>query len=474
MRAHGARRLVAILIGFLASVFPITAVGGSAGATTRDPVEIALIVPIIADSGDGLFLNATQLEAGASTGGEWSVLTEMAREHGLTVALDARIIASVDELGVDAPQSVITWLADVESRDPLHLAWGNPDLWALAVAGDRVFDAETVAELSGVSPKDLVVWPSGDVSRENSLRRLEEWGYSRALVSSSVATGGIDRALSDEVAPLLSLDSSLSAAAAADAVRASLTPNAVLTLPRNPGLFDAGRVAEIVDELSRLGVTFTDAATLSTQGNTALDDVGANPPLLAEALVAIDSDEELVAAITADRAELLGNRLRAVMVLSSDLTAPRFETAAQLFLNDTTWLSSVVSISIASEYTVLSNAADVPLSVSNNSDALVTVLVKVRATSAIVQVDTPVVAVTIEPRSNVRIEVPISTVANGRTMLVASLVSESGAAIGGEATLPVTVQAEWEAFTLGLFGAIVLTILVIGALRTIRRRRANI
>jgi hypothetical protein len=233
-------------------------------------------------------------------------------------------------------------------------------------------------------------------------------------------------------------------------------------------------VAEIVDELSKVGVTFTDAVTLSTQGNTALDDVGANPSLLAEALVAIDSDEELVAAITADRAELLGNRLRALMVLSSDLTAPRFETAAQLFLNDTTWLSSVVSISIASEYTVLSNAADVPLSVSNNSDALITVLVKVRATSAIVQVDTPVVAVTIEPRSNVRIEVPISTVANGRTMLVASLVSESGAAIGGEATLPVTVQAEWEAFTLGLFGAIVLTILVIGALRTIRRRRANI
>jgi hypothetical protein len=52
-------------------------------------------------------------------------------------------------------------------------------------------------------------------------------------------------------------------------------------------------------------------------------------------------------------------------------------------------------------------------------------------------------------------------------------VSESGEAIGGEVTLPVTVQAEWEAVTLVIFGGVVVTILAIGALRTVRRRRAD-
>ena len=472
MRAHGARGLVAILFALLTAAIPVGTTGTIAGATTSNPVEIGLIVPIIADAGDGFFLDADELDAAAAPGGEWFVLTEMAKNHGLTVVLDTRIVASIDELGLAVPESVSSWLAEVELLDPLHLPWGNPDLWALAIASERVFDAETVAALSGVSPRELVVWPSGDVSRKNSLRTLYEWGYSKALVSDSAGTGGISRALSDELAPLVSPDSTVSAAAGAESLRGSLSQNAVLTLPRNPESFDAKRAADVVDELSEMGVTFSTVAPTSTLDNVTLSDVGAVPPLLAEALEAVNSDEELVAAITADRDELLANRLRGVMVLSRDLSAPRFDTAAQLFVADTSWLSSVVSISLASEYTVLSNAADVPLSVSNNSDALVTVLVKVRATSAIVQVDTPIVAVTIEPRSNVRIEVPISTVANGRTMLVASLVSESGEAIGGEVTLPVTVQAEWEAVTLVIFGGVVVTILAIGARRTVRRRRA--
>lgn len=472
MRAHGARGLVAMLFALLTVAIPVGAAGPSADAATSNPVEIGLIVPIIADAGDGLFLDVDQLNAAASPGGEWFVLTEMAHKHGLTVVLDTRIVASIDELGLAVPETVSTWLTDVESLDPLHVAWGNPDLWALALAGDRVFDAETVADLSGVSPRELVAWPSADISRKNSLRTLYEWGYSKALVPDSAAAGGINRSLSDQLSSLVSRESTVSVEAAAESLSGSLSPSAVLTLPRNPELFEAARASDIIDELSRLGVTFSAVTPASTLDSVTLSDVGSVPPLLAEALEAVNSDEELVAAITADRAQLLGNRLRGVMVLSRDIAAPRFDAAAQTFLADTSWLSSVVSISLASEYTVLSNAADVPLSVSNNSDALVTVLVKVRATSAIVQVDTPVVAVTIEPRSNVRIEIPISTVANGRTMLVATLVSESGEAIGGAVTLPVTVQAEWEAVTLVIFGGVVVTILAIGALRTVRRRRA--
>ena len=271
---------------------------------------------------------------------------------------------------------------------------------------------------------------------------------------------------------LLAEDSPLTPVQAAAALRDELFAGAVLTLPRNPEAFAASRAVTIIDELAQSEVRFTEAMPALIPSSRQLSDVGSIPDLFRDALGALDSDEALVATMTNDRDELLSNRIRALSVLSSDLQSPRFDDAAQSFLVDTRWLSSVISISLASEYTVLSNAANVPLSVSNNSDATVTVTVKVRATSAIVQVDSPFQSITIEPRSNVRIEIPISTVANGRTMIIASLLSPSGVAVGDDVTLPVTVQAEWEAFTLVIFGGVVATIMVIGAIRTIGRRRA--
>jgi hypothetical protein len=472
VRAHGARGFTAVLSGFIvaAALFGLPPV--TAGASTTSPVEVALIVPIVADAGDGLFLTAGEMEAATAPSGEWALLTTTARVHNLTVALDTRIVESIDELGAAVPASVSSWLDSVLELDPLLLPYGNPDLWALSAAGDRDFGAATIAALSGVSPNELIVWPSEALYRADSLAVLKDSGYSKILISDAVSTGGFSRALSDNCELLLAEDSPLTPVQAAAALRDELFAGAVLTLPRNPEAFAASRAVTIIDELAQSEVRFTEAMPALIPSSRQLSDVGSIPDLFRDALGALDSDEALVATMTNDRDELLSNRIRALSVLSSDLQSPRFDDAAQSFLVDTRWLSSVISISLASEYTVLSNAANVPLSVSNNSDATVTVTVKVRATSAIVQVDSPFQSITIEPRSNVRIEIPISTVANGRTMIIASLLSPSGVAVGDDVTLPVTVQAEWEAFTLVIFGGVVATIMVIGAIRTIGRRRA--
>lgn len=465
------RRLKAHLSGFLGIAVLFAGVGAPAQAIYGDAIKVGLLVPIVAKAGDGLYLSASELETMTAPDGEWSILSETAQTHGLTIALDTRITASIDALGTLAPSAVEQWRDSVLETDPLLLPWGNADIWALSADGGWVFDAQLIGSLSDTDPLDLVAWPTGSVSRASSVSQARALGYSHLLVDSSVASGGIDYAASASLALAVSPLATTSAPADAVAVRSLLVDGTVIALPRNALDVSAERFAAVVDQLVFAGVTFVPVGATSTSLGSEPANSGAFPEALRDAIASLDGDSTLVEGITAEPELLLANRIRALCVLSNDVGSERFASAANTFMGDSTWLSSALFISLASEYTVLSNAADVPLSVSNNSDALVTVVVKVRATSAIVQVDTPSIAVTIEPRSNVRIEFPISTVANGRTMLVASLLTESGSTIGRDVTLPVTVQAEWEAFTLVFFGALVSSILVIGAIRTVRRRR---
>jgi hypothetical protein len=185
------------------------------------------------------------------------------------------------------------------------------------------------------------------------------------------------------------------------------------------------------------------------------------------------ADEARAATITDEPAALLASRVRSLAVTTSDLDPIVFESAAEAFIADRDWLSRLVSISLATEYTVLSNTADVPVSVSNDSGAAVTVEVRVRSTSGIVQVEKPSQSVTIEPRSNIRITVPMTAVTNGRTALVVSLMDPAGTAIGKPVSFPIEVQAQWEILTVVVFFGSVIVIMTIGILRTIRRRRAG-
>ena len=473
MRAHGTRRLMALLSGFLGIATLFAGAGAPAKALYGDEISVGVIVPIVAKAGNGLYLSASELETMTAPDGEWSILSESAQTHGLTVALDTRITASIDALGDLAPRDAIQWRDAVLEMDPLLLPWGNADVWGLNSTEGRTFDAALIGGLSDTNPLDLVVWPSSAVSRASSLSLARELGYSRILLDSSLVPGGIDSTASAGLGGAVSPLASTSPPADAAALASTLVDGSVVALPRNALDISAARFASIVNQWALYGVRFIPVSATSTVATSEPANSGATPETLRTAIAALDSDSVLVESITADPELLLANRIRSLCVLSNDIGAERFTEAATAFIGDSAWLSSALYISLASEYTVLSNAADVPLSVSNNSDALVTVVVKVRATSAIVHVDTPEISVTIEPRSNVRIEFPISTVANGRTMLVASLTTESGAAIGKDVTLPVTVQAEWEAFTLVFFGALVSSILVIGAIRTVRRRRGS-
>lgn len=457
-----------------ATIFGAVVVGVSAAGSVAAPTTtVSVLVPIVSDTGDGQLLGPDELESETSEDGDWTLLTDSATRHGFTVALDSRIVASITALGNDAPASAVDWLEDVTALDPLLLPWGNADIWALTPTTSTAFSATQFGELAGVESTDMVVWPSGSVIRGDSIMLTSTRGFSRVIVGDDVLAGGFDAQSSAILADAIAPDSTTHAQAGAVAVVAAHTSGSAIALPADPASLDAAKARDLLDSLARAGTRiarFIPVVVNST--HTPLRTVD-GPARLTELLEAIDADHERAALITDRPDELILDRVKSLAVVTRNVAAPEFESAASAYLADTNWLAGLVSISLATEYTVLSNTAEVPVSVSNDSLATVTIDVHVRSTSGIVQVEQPSQSVTIEPQSNVRITVPMTAVANGRTALVASLSDASGGAIGNPVTFPIEVQAQWEILTVVVFFGSVVVIMTIGILRTIRRRRVS-
>lgn len=461
LRFFGATVMAASLVAAVG--FPVSA------APTR---SLSVLVPIVADAGDGQLLSAEELEAETAPGGDWTLLTNSAIRHGFTLALDSRITASIAALGSDAPSSVTAWLDVVEALDPLVLPWGNSDVWALNRLGEGSMSAEQFGRIGGVDPAELVAWPSGAVVAADSVVATEQNGFNRLIVSESVLEGGYDSAASGALADAVSPDSSTTVRAGAAAVTAELDGSSTIVLPRSPEEIDVSNAIAILDQLVTPEVRVTRVVPIAVNSTRVPLTNVAGPELLGVIQETVAADEARAAAITDDIDALLTTRLRSLAVVARDFAPTTFEPAAETFINDADWLSRLISISLSTEYTVLSNQADVPVSVSNHSGATVTIDVRVRSTSGIVQVEKPTQSVTIEPRSNIRITVPMTAVANGRTALVASLVDPRGDAIGNPVPFPVEVQAQWEILTVIVFFGSVVVIMTIGILRTIRRRKS--
>ncbi|MEY4312573.1 MAG: hypothetical protein RLZZ319_82, partial [Actinomycetota bacterium] len=110
---------------------------------------------------------------------------------------------------------------------------------------------------------------------------------------------------------------------------------------------------------------------------------------------------------------------------------------------------------------------------NNSSTTDITVTVAVRSQTGNLHVTTARQKLTIPANSNAQVIVPVETVANGRTALIASLLTDEGIDVSGPIVLPVDIQAQWEGVTLVGFVALVGTIMGVGIARQIRDRRKN-
>ena len=126
---------------------------------------------------------------------------------------------------------------------------------------------------------------------------------------------------------------------------------------------------------------------------------------------------------------------------------------------------------MGSDFTVLANSAELPLTITNNSTTDITVNARVNALSGIVSIPTPNQTIMVPSGASAQVTVPMISVANGKTSLRATLTTTSGIVISDPVFIEIEVQAEWESITLVAFIAIVASIMGIGIARTIRDRR---
>jgi hypothetical protein len=132
-----------------------------------------------------------------------------------------------------------------------------------------------------------------------------------------------------------------------------------------------------------------------------------------------------------------------------------------------------VRVEQGSNITVLSDQTSLPITVVNDLNSEVVVVLSVRPTTGILAVETPTIQLTIEANDSVRTLVPVQSLANGTVPVELSLQSTAGAQVGDTVTIPVTIRAGWEGLISISLAALVGGTFAFGILRAIQRRRAE-
>jgi hypothetical protein len=128
-----------------------------------------------------------------------------------------------------------------------------------------------------------------------------------------------------------------------------------------------------------------------------------------------------------------------------------------------------VRILTGSQINLVSHESKLPIAITNEFDTAVRVLVHVEPRTYLVTMP-KAIEVTIPAQTTVTAKVPISATADGSVTIDAWLTTFSGQKFGHTVELNVTVSEDVELYILLGFGSAVALLLVIGVVRTLRRR----
>lgn len=151
-----------------------------------------------------------------------------------------------------------------------------------------------------------------------------------------------------------------------------------------------------------------------------------------------------------------------------------WQAAIRAFTDASATLRDSVKIVKTSSITLWADRASLPVTISNDLNQAVTVYVTVRPLTPLLKVENSFVAITVEPRSQRKAQIPVQSLSNGTVQLEVSLHRSSGISVGDTTYVSTVVQAGWETpVTIGFAIAVVL-VFAAGIVRTIvRRRRAR-
>ena len=176
-----------------------------------------------------------------------------------------------------------------------------------------------------------------------------------------------------------------------------------------------------------------------------------------------------LASVMADDASLQGPRLLAASAASTvwggseDAISERAAAASATCAD----LLGRIEVVPASGYNLISDAAGVPITVTNRLDSAITVTTAVSSDRPLVRFEEqPVVEV--PARGQVEFTVPVEAVANGTVDLTVALSTAEGDPVTAPVSVPLTVNPAWENWTTMLVVILMGVLVVVGVLRARR------
>ncbi|GAB7192180.1 DUF6049 family protein [Kineococcus sp. NUM-3379] len=506
----------------------------AAPATTVQGTRISLLTPLVAprpldraEPADGL-ADAADLAAQVRGGALGNTLAATA-DRRVSWVLDPALLRSAQaaaQEGADGPdgRAAADWLAAVRAgatgRDVLALPWADPDLAALARAGDGAALLEAAgragseaAELLGEPVLDDVAWPAGGAADARTAAFAAAGGARAVVLDRASApveadltytpTGRSDVRTREGTLDALVADAELSAALAGTAqedsgtlaVQRFLAEAATVTLERpndtrsllavaprgwNPSpaavtallaALDASPWAE-VQPLSDLLATEAPGGAHGPPGEKVEDPTRRLPGAHLQALATTRRRLDGLAAALQGPAPQVQDRQRAALALASvawrgrgeDLVESR--TRLDAAVRD---LLAAVRIAPGSDRNLAATHAELPLTVVNELPVPVTVELTMRPRTARLRLADRSRTLTLQPRSQQRVGVPVEAVANGRVVVDAELRTPDGTALGARAPITVNISMGLETWILGGVAGGAGLLLAVGLVRAVRR-----
>ena len=231
-----------------------------------------------------------------------------------------------------------------------------------------------------------------------------------------------------------------------------------------------------LEEHARAEVEAVDEGTSGIERSEPPDRVTDNDELPTATLAAAAgtaSTLQSVSSVLSDPAALLGDYTDLEAVVSSaswradsatrDAQIPTAEAAGA---GVTSSLAAVPSSTI----NLISSEAQLPVRITSSLDQNVTVQVYLVSDNKRLQVPRTT-TVTVPAHQQAKVTVPIQAVGSGDVGLTVQVLATDGTTVGTPTTVHMRVRADWESRGTGIIVGILVSIVVIGTVRTVRRGR---
>jgi len=231
-----------------------------------------------------------------------------------------------------------------------------------------------------------------------------------------------------------------------------------------------------LEEHARAEVEAVDEGTSGIERSEPPDRVTDNDELPTATLAAAagtTSTLQSVSSVLSDPAALLGDYTDLETVVSSaswradsatrDAQIPTAEAAGA---GVTSSLAAVPSSTI----NLISSEAQLPVRITSSLDQNVTVQVYLVSDNKRLQVPRTT-TVTVPAHQQAKVTVPIQAVGSGDVGLTVQVLAADGTTVGTPTTVHMRVRADWESRGTGIIVGILVSIVVIGTVRTVRRGR---